>query len=67
MPKQVRVKDPNNGAEFTTNEFHAEAAGLEVLDKPATDDFGRDLPVKYRTEKDGSPASGRSTTTKKES
>ena len=41
MPKQVRVKDPNNGAEFTTNEFHAEAAGLEVLDKPATDDFGR--------------------------
>lgn len=56
MPKQVRVKDPVSGVEFTTNEVHAESAGLTVLkDKDAVDGFGRDVPVKYPTTKGGEP------------
>jgi hypothetical protein len=55
MPKQVRVKDPVSGAEFTTNEIHAESAGLTVLDKPAVDSFGGDLPPKYPVTKGGKP------------
>lgn len=46
MPEQVRVKDPTSGAEFTTNTVHAESAGLPVIEKPAIDSFGRDLPAK---------------------
>ena len=56
MPKQVRVKDPDTGAEFTTNEVHAESAGLTVLkDKPAVDSFGQDIPPKYPVTKAGAP------------
>ena len=56
MPEQVRVKDPDSGVEFTTNEVHAESAGLTVLkDKPAVDSFGRDLPAKYPVTKGGAP------------
>ena len=56
MSKQVRVKDPDSGAEYTTNEVHAESAGLSVLkDKPAVDSFGRRLPAKYPVTKAGAP------------
>jgi hypothetical protein len=52
----VRVKDPINGAEFTTNDLHAEALGLVVLDKEAADLLGRPLPAKYPVTKGGKPA-----------
>ncbi len=55
IPKQIRVKDPNNGAEFTTNEIFAESAGLSVLKKPAVDSFGRNIPTKYPVTKGGEP------------
>lgn len=56
MPELVRVKDPVSGHEFTAWDTHAESAGLAVLkDRPAVDDFGREVPPKYRVTKDGQP------------
>lgn len=53
---RVRVKDPDNGAEYTTSTEWAEALGLKPLDRPAVDDYGRDVPPKYPVAKDGKPA-----------
>lgn len=46
MSKLVRVKDPTTGNEYTIGEDHAEASGLEVLDKAAVDVYGAPLPAK---------------------
>lgn len=52
----VRVKDDTSGHEFTTTRAIAEGDGLTVLkDRDATDDFGRPLPAKVRTEKGATP------------
>ncbi len=42
---RVRVKLPN-GSEATLPSGFAEAEGLPILNKPAVDSFGRDLPPK---------------------
>lgn len=42
----VRVKDPTTGTEYTTGAVNAKNKGLTVIDKPATDAFGRALPAK---------------------
>lgn len=56
MPDFVRVKCPDSGAEYTTNNLHAEASGLVVLDKKdATDSWGRPIPPKYPVTKGGEP------------
>lgn len=46
MSNLVRVKDPTTGTETTVGRQFAKNAGLTVIDKPATDDFGRALPAK---------------------
>lgn len=43
--ERVRVSDGNG--EFTTTRAFAEGAGLKIVDKPAVDDWGRDIPTKY--------------------
>lgn len=57
LPDRVRVKDPDNGAEYTTGADRAIALGLTPLSRPAVDEYGRDIPVKYPVRKDGSPTS----------
>jgi hypothetical protein len=47
MSDRVRVKDPVSGHEFTTTPDFAESCGLTVLEEPAVDSFGRDLPAKH--------------------
>lgn len=51
----VRVKDPVSGHEYTTSANFAESAGLQVLKKDATDDFGGVLPAKIHTSKGVKP------------
>ena len=46
MSNLVRVKDPTTGTEYTTGAVNAKNKGLTVIDKPATDAFGRALPAK---------------------
>ncbi len=53
MSDRGRVKDPDNGAEYTTSADWAARLGLTPLDRPAVDDFGRDIPTKYPVAKDG--------------
>ncbi len=53
MSDRVRVKDPDNGSEYTTSANWAARLGLTPLDRPAVDDFGRDIPTKYPVAKDG--------------
>ena len=53
MSDRVRVKDPDNGAEYTTSADWAARLGLTPLDRPAVDDFGRDIHTKYPVAKDG--------------
>ena len=55
MSDRVRVKDPDNGAEYTTSADWAAQLGLTPLDRPAVDDFGRDIPTKYPVAKNGKP------------
>lgn len=44
---RVRVKHPENRAEFTTDADWAAMNGLSVIDKPAVNTVGDDLPPKY--------------------
>jgi hypothetical protein len=53
----VRVKDPISGHEFSVSQVFAEAQGLPILDKPATDEFGAALPAKHNINKGAAPAS----------
>lgn len=46
MTEFVRVKDPTTRAEITLSVEHAAHLGLEPLDKPAVDVYGRPLPAK---------------------
>jgi hypothetical protein len=57
--ERVRVKDPVSGHEFTTTRDHAESNGLTVLDRPAVDAFGRDVPAKHNVTKAGAPAAAK--------
>ena len=57
MSDRVRVKDPDNGAEYTASADWAARLGLTPLDRPAVDDFGRDIPTKYPVAKDGTAVS----------
>lgn len=57
MSDRVRVKDPDNGAEYTTSADWAARLGLTPLDRPAVDGFGRDIPTKYPVAKDGTAVS----------
>ena len=57
MSDRVRVKDPENGAEYTTSADWAATLGLTTLNRPAVDDWGRDIPVKYPVAKDGTAIS----------
>lgn len=66
----VRVEDPSTGHQFTTSNVHAATAGLTVLDKDVSDNTGRSIPARPRTNKAGRPAprkSAKKATTKKES
>lgn len=47
MSHRVRVKDPVSGHEFTTTADFAASCSLTVLEEPAVDGFGRDLPAKH--------------------
>lgn len=48
----VRAKGPD-GQEFYTTERGARAAGAEVVDKPAYDQYGRLIPIKPNIHKGG--------------
>lgn len=56
MSDRVRVKDPVSGHEFTTTPDFAESCGLTVLEEPAVDSFGRDLPAKHSAPPEASEA-----------
>lgn len=62
----VRVKDPTTGTEYTTGAVNARNKRLTVIDKPATDAFGRALPAKRnphpKQEQDQKQQSGKGST-----
>lgn len=51
--KFVRAKDPVSGHEFTTNEAHAKASGLEIVKGDAVDSLGHALPAKHNLDLGG--------------
>lgn len=56
MSDLVRAKDPVSGAEITCGQDYAEGQGLQILDKPAVDDYGNVIPNKPATDKAGQAA-----------